>query len=153
MKKSEKKMIAIIIIIGVIVIGGILVTRNLRNKNNNEDETNEVKEEFVSVLEDGTKLNISNQLAQAKKVNSLDLTNFQLTTKNNVTVLLGTITNNTNQTVGEFEADVKILDKQGNELATFGLLVGALEAGASTQLNTSAPRDYANAYDFEIIKR
>jgi uncharacterized protein YpmB len=152
MKKSEKKMIAIIIIIGVIIIGLVLIAKN-KNNSNTASDANEVKEEYVSVLEDGTRLNTSDKLAQSKKVNGLDITDFQLTTKNNVTVLLGTITNNTNQTVAEFEAKIKIVDKQGNELATLGLLVGELKPGESAQLNTSAPKDYANAYDFEITKK
>jgi hypothetical protein len=153
MKTQEKRMIAIIVIIGVIIVGILLIKKNSKTKTTTPEQANAVTEEFVDVLEDGTRLNTSNKLSQPKTVNGLDVTDFQLKEKGNVTELLGTITNNTDQTVQEFIANIKIIDKNGNELTTLGLLVSELKPGESAQLNTSAPFDYANAYDFEITKR
>ena len=78
---------------------------------------------------------------------------MQLTEKENVTVLLGTITNNTEETRGGYPVDIKIIDKEGNEIITVGGYIGEIKPGESMQLNSSATFDYANAYDFEIMKK
>lgn len=153
MKKEEKRMILIIILVGVIIIGGLLIFRNGKNKDKEQPQENIVKEEFVEVLGDGTRLNTSDKLSQTKTIDGLEITNFQLTEKNNVTVLLGTITNKTSVVKGDYAVDIKILDKQGNEIVTVGGYIGKLQPGQSTQLNSSATFDYANAYDFEITKK
>lgn len=153
MKKQEKRMILIIVLVGVIVIGGILLFKNSNKPKENGTQEEPKKEEFVKVLDDGTRLNTSDKLSKTKTFDGLEISNFQLTEKNNVTVLLGTITNKTNGEKGDYPINIKILDKQGNEIVTVGGYIGKLQPGESTQLNSSASFDYANAYDFEISKK
>ena len=151
MKSNEKKLITILIII-TIIVGVIAIVRNNSNKKE-EIEQEEKQEEYVDRLEDGTRLNKSDKLHESKTIDGLTISNLQLTEKENVTVLLGTITNNTEETRGGYPVDIKIIDKKGNEIITVGGYIGEIKPGESMQLNSSATFDYANAYDFEITKK
>lgn len=148
MKQKEKRMIVILLVIMILVIIMAMV-----RSNKNKEENIEVKEEFIDVLEDGTKMNTSDKLHETKTIDGMEITNFQLTEKGNVTLLLGTVTNISNTTKGGYPVNVKILDKQGNEIITAGAFLGALEPGKSMQFSSSITFDYANAYDFSITKK
>ena len=43
-------------------------------------------------------------------------------------------------------------DKEGNEITRIGGYIDRVNAGEIAQLNASATSDFANAYDFEIVK-
>lgn len=153
MKPNEKKLILILLVITVIVAIIFFATRE---KKNTEDtnmtvEENNVVEEFVQVLEDGTKLNTSTKLNEAKEVNGLKFENIQLTEQNGQSVLLADVTNNSDKTTDLTLVDVVLLDKDGNEIVTVGGIISPLQAGEKTQFNTSMTLDYANAYDFRIV--
>ena len=163
MKKKEKILILalIIMVIIVVLIGKARKKDNLPEspsqevvqENENNAEENEINEEFVEVLDDGTKVNTSETLKEEKKVDDLSFTNMQLTNSDGQTVLLADVTN-TGSTATELTLyDVIILDKDGNEVVTLGGLVSPLEPGETTQFNVSMTRDYANAYDFKIVKK
>lgn len=156
MKKKEKRMIAILVVITIIVIM-IAIWLKYSKEPKEEVERQEVEVEStgenVEVLEDGTKLNTSNKLKETKKINGMEISNFQLTEKDNVTLLLGTVTNTSSTKQGGYPVKVKIVDKQGNEMITVGAYLGELEPGESTQFNTSATFDCVNAYDFSISEK
>ena len=153
MKDSEKKMIIILIIVAVLIIGGI--TLLTRNKGNEEqaggNETNEPVEEFVQVLDDGTKLNTSEELHKTKMLDGLEISDLQLTERGNETVLLGTV-RNTTSTVQTSVFNITLIDKTGSEITTLQAYIEGLQPGASTELNVSTTLDYANAYDFRVSK-
>ena len=151
MKKKEKRMILILGIITIIAIIMLLIIRG--GKKDKETASQQVKEEFVEVLSDGTRLNTSSKLHEAKTFEGMDITNFQLTEDGDVTLLLGTITNNTDTEKGGYPVDVVVVDKEGKEIAKIGLYMPPVKPGESTQLNTNATADFANAYDFSIIKK
>ena len=90
MKKNEKRMILILLVALVIAI--ILFVTS-KNKSENKVEENKVEEEFVQVLDDGTKLNVSSKLNQMKKFEELEFGNIQLTNSNNQSVLLADVKN------------------------------------------------------------
>lgn len=146
-----------LIVIGVAVLITVvifMVTRE-RGKEGNQDiaENNTVKEEFINVLEDGTRLNTSTKLHETKTLDGLEISGFQLTEQDNVTVLLGTITNTSNSTRGGFDVTITILDKAGNTLGEIPSYIRSLAPGESTQLNTGITGDYANAYNFTMTKQ
>lgn len=157
MNKEKRNFIVggIVVIIAIILVIVFVANKNkkgVENSNNGQDN-NQVTEEFVNVLDDGTRLNTSNKLKETKTIDGMEISNFQLTAKDNVTILLGTITNKSDAVKGDYPVNIKILDKQGNEIITVGGYIGELQPGATTQLNCSATFDYANAYDFEITKK
>ena len=152
MKTSEKKFLIILIIISIVILAILYMIRG-NDKEEVEEETNQIEEEYVNKLEDGTRINTSDKLHETKTIDGLTISNFQLTEKENMTILLGTITNNTEETKGGYPVDIRIIDENGNEIITVGGYIGKLEPGESMQLNSSATFDYANAYDFEITKK
>lgn len=159
MKREEKRMIGILILITIIVIiVGIVMSVNKGKKQNQEDnvvggEENRIVEEFVDLREDGTKVNKSNKLHETKTYDGLEIGNLQLTMKNNVSQILGEVKNVSNTARGEYPISLVILDKQGNEIITIGAYIQKLEPDQSAEFNTSATFDFANAYDFRITSR
>jgi hypothetical protein len=156
MKKGEKKFLGLLILVGIVIIAiTLMVVSNKKNKENQiaKGEQNQVVEEFVNVLPDGTKLNNSTKLAETKRVGELEISNFQLTERGNQTVLLGTIKNNTNKTQGGYPATVKIMDKAGNQIVELGAYINEVAPGEEQQFNVSSTLDYANAYDIIIAKK
>jgi len=120
------------------------------NENNIESENTVVKEEFVQVLDDGTKLNISDELEKVKNIDGIEISNIQLTHKDGLTVLLADIKNNTGKKTSLKKIDVTLLDKEGKELAKISGLIEEMEIDGTTQLNTVVTSDYANVYDFKV---
>ena len=144
----------VLITVIVIIVAVVLSNRNKEdNSTDNVQATNTQTEEFVNVLSDGTKVNTSDRLHETKTFDGMEISNFQLTENENVTLLLGTITNKTTTVKGGYPVNIRILDKEGKEIKTTAAYITKIEPGESTQLNTSATFDYANAYDFEITKR
>ena len=153
MKKKEKRGLLILIIIAIAIITTLAIIANRKGKEVNSDATeeNEVVEEFVQVLEDGTKLNTSTKLSETKIVDGLKIGNIQLTMQNGQSVLLADAENDTGKDIDIMLLDIILLDKNGNELTTIAGIVGDLKAGEKQQLNSSVTSDYANAYDFRVV--
>lgn len=155
MKKNEKRMIAILVLITV-VVAVVWVVRNRVSKNQTTENGIAVAGEQAGVnselLEDGTKLNNSNKLEEKKTFEGLELSGFQLTEKDNVSTLLGTVKNTGSSATSSQVLKLTFVDKDGEELATIDALVSELQPGDSTQLNTSATMDLSDAYDFTVSK-
>ena len=153
-RKKEKRIIVILLIILIIAIA-VFVINNNKNKENvkNAENTayeNENTEEFVQALEDGTKINISEQLNKTKQIGTYKFENIQLAEQNNQTVLLANVTNTGNKATEMQLVDITLLNKNGEEVITIGGIIEALEPGANTQFNSSMTLDYSNVYDFKI---
>lgn len=150
MKKSEKIVISILIIIVVVMIIIWIVGSNKKEENNNSAVQTSSNEEYVSVLNNETKVNVSSKLAEVKETGGYKFENMQLTTKDNQTVLLADVTNETQQAKDTTFVSITLIDEDGNDLVTVQGAIPALEAGAKTQFNTTMTLDYAKAYDFRI---
>lgn len=156
MQKKEKKMIVILLIILIIAIAVFVINNNKNKKNgkNAENENtayeNEDPEEFVQVLEDGSKINTSEELNKTKQIGTYKFENIQLAEQNNQTVLLANVTNTGNKATEMQLVDITLLNKNGEEIITIGGIIEALEPGANTQFNSSMTLDYTNVYDFKI---
>ena len=154
MKKKEKRMILILLVILVIAIVIFAVTKNKKGNNNNENTEveNEPVEEFVQVLEDGTKLNTSTKFNESREVNGFRFESIQFTEQNGQSVLLADVINNTEKAITDYTlVDVILYDKNGQEIITLGGIISPLQPGEKTQFNMSSTLDYANAYDFKIV--
>ena len=137
--------------IAIITTLAIITNRKGKEVNSDSTEENKVVEEFVQVLEDGTKLNTSTKLSETKIVDGLKIGNIQLTMQNGQSVLLADAENDTGKDIDIMLLDIILLDKNGNELTTIAGIVGDLKAGEKQQLNSSVTSDYANAYDFRVV--
>lgn len=152
MKPEEKKLILILVIITVVV--GVIAFFAMRGKNNQNSGTqtkNEnVTDEYVQKLEDGSKLNVSEELRKTKTLDGLEINNIQLREINGITKLLADVENKTGSTVEAKTVNIKILDKSGNTITEIAGVVDRLESGKKTQLNIGVTGDVSNAYNFEI---
>ena len=157
--KAKELMIVLGIIIVLLIV--IIVAVNV-NKGKEDEETpqtpavgvteeNEV-EEFVEVQEDGSKVNTSEELKKTKTIDGLEISNIRLVENNNVSQVVADVTNPTNGTLGDFPVEIIVLDKEGNEITRIGGYIDRVNAGETVELNASATSDFANAYDFEIVK-
>lgn len=153
MKIERKKIILILILILIIsaIIAVAVFTIKLKTKKINK--TNTEKEEFVQVLGDGTKSNISNKLKEEKDLDGLKIRNIQLTEQNGQSVLLANVTNTTSKDVNVFLIDIIFYDKEGKEIATVPGIISSVKAGETIQLNAGITENCANAYNFKIIKK
>ena len=158
MKAKELLIILLIILFFLIVI---TIAVNSRDDRDSEEtpqtpeigvtEENKV-EEFVEVQEDGSKVNTSEELKKTKTIDGLEISNIRLVENNNVSQVVADITNTTNETIGDFPVDIIVRDKEGNEITTIGGYIDKVNPGETAQLNASATSDFANAYDFEVVK-
>ena len=146
MKSSEKKFVSILIILFLVIIVILLIVKN------NGNVSQEKSKEFTQNLSDGTELNISEEIQKGKIIDGLRINNIQITKKGNVTLILGNITNTSNETKGGYKIKVKVIDKEGNEIISLPGHIRSLEPNETEQLNVSATFDCVNAYDIEIIK-
>lgn len=161
MKKNEKIIIFILLVVLIIAIIAFMVNQNknvkeLNNENMTEEnnlveENNTVEEEFTQLLDNGVKLNTSEELGKTKQVGSFKFENIQLTEQDDQSILLADVTNTSSKATDVTLVDVVLLDKNGKEIVTVGGIIKALKPGEKTQFNTSMTLDYANTYDFKIV--
>ncbi len=145
MKKNEKIVISILVLITIIVI----IAFFMMNQKNMPNVVNE-NEENVKILEDGSKENTSKELKQNKNIDGLEISNISLKENGGITTLLATITNNNTVETEQKEIKIEILDKDNNLLTTLRGNIGAMKPGETKQLNMAVTADVANAYDFKI---
>ena len=124
MKRNERKWILVLVTITVLLII-VLIVKNSKKEvtKENSKQLGANTQEYVQVLENGTKLNTSTKLKETKKLDNLEIGNIQLTNKN------------------------------GTEIATVPGIISPLKVGESTQLNTSMQQDYVGIYDFRVVKK
>lgn len=152
MKKGGIKIFIILLILGVLILGVIyFIIKN--NVHTDTIEQNQTSEEFVQILDDGTKLNTSTKLNENKNINGLQIGNIQLKREDNKTTLLADIENVTDKTINEKYLDIILIDKEAKILTTIPAITVKLEPGEKTQLNIGTQLDYVNAYDFRIIEK
>ncbi len=158
MRKSEKRLILILIVITIILTAIYFVvinkgkTEELDGNNNNSQIQDQGKENF-SILEDGTKLNISKKIKETKKIDGLEFSDMEITEKDNVTVILANVRNTTKDIKKDYIVDIKVLDKKGNEITSLSGYIGEIKSNETISFKTSATFDFANAYDIVITKK
>lgn len=162
MKKSEKRMILILVIVAVIAIAVFVIVRRgdasgmQQNAGGQTSQSGQMGEankdsDLVEKLKDGTKLNISDKLSETKTFGNYEVSNIQLTEKNGESLILADV-KNIGSTKKEMKfADIKLVDKEGNEITTLQAVIGEVEPGATVQLQVSATTDFSDAYDFSIV--
>ena len=151
-KKEKKKkygliFIAIILIV-IIVVCVIQINKDLKFENVQNEE--EKHEEFVKVLDDGTKLNISTKLKETKKLGDLSIENIKYTYSNGISNISAEVINNSDKATELKDVKVTLLDKNNETISELEGLIAPLEPGAKTKLNLSVTLDLVNVYDFLI---
>ncbi len=156
MKKQKIEIIAMLILIVIILISIIyFITREKQKvvENNVDDIENIEKEEYVQVLDDETKYNTSAKLKEAKSINGLEISNIQLTDKNEQSVLLATITNRSGKATDIILINITLYDKEGNIITEIPGIISPMKINETSELIAGITTDYANAYDFKVSLR
>lgn len=159
-KKKEKILISflIIIILSILVVAGI---KQINKKDEEKEESNtieynqedEIKEEYVEILQDGSKLNISDKLKENKKIDSLVLKDIGLSYKDGVTTLLANVKNTSKEISKQKEVEITLLNNKGEKLYILRGVIEEIGPGEIKQLNTSITADFANTYNFTIEEK
>ena len=154
MKRNEKKWILVLVAITVLLII-VLIVKNSKKEvtKENSKQLGANTQEYVQVLENGTKLNTSTKLKETKMLDSLEIGNIQLTNKNGQSVLLADVKNTGSMETQVMLINIVLLDETGTEIATVPGIISPLKVGESTQLNTSMQQDYVGIYDFRVVKK
>ena len=164
MKGKEIMIVSIIIIIILLIV--IIVGESSKikdevtteNININEIISNIIGEnkeqlgEYEKETLDGTKVNISDKLSETKTLDGLEISNIKLVENGNLSKLTANVKNPTNETLGDYDVNITLIDKEGNEIVTIAGYIDKVEAGETVELNASVAVDVANAYDFKISK-
>ena len=155
MNQNEKRWIVLLVAVVIIAIV-FFVVLGFRNKdgedladNSQNVPTNE--EQYTVQLDDGTKLNTSEDFNSNKTYGDLEISNIQYTTRpDGMTVLLADVTNK-GTTNHELEmVKITILDQNGDAITEIRPLIDAMAPGETVQINASITADVSNAKDFTI---
>ncbi len=172
MTGKEKRNILILLVVGIAIIVGLNIFVKVAAKSQNEQiasgqtggneigkgqnqtttDPKEEIEEYVQVLEDGSKLNISDEVAKTKTLDGLEISNIQLKEKEKgkMTTLLAEVENKTTRRTTEKKIKVEILDKEGKVITSAMGFIDPIEIGKKVKLNVSISGDVSNAYDIRI---
>lgn len=151
--ESEKKTI-IMVVVGVILIA-VIVAGVMKMKPQNEGTQDvvanqEENEKFTKKLEDGSKVNVSEELNKTKMYKDLEISNIQFTERNGRSQLIADI-KNTGKVKHEVEiVKITIIGENGEEIETMNPILGDVEPGKTIQLNANITADVTNAKDFKI---
>jgi len=147
----------VLIIVAVVLLGGILLnvmTKKQEVPNNQQvgtqDKQEEVDNEFVYEMEDGSKLNTSEEMQKTKTVGKLKISNVQLKETKGITTLLADVENTGGSETPEKMLQIEVIDKNGQVITTIRCPIDAVKPGEKVQLNTSVTADISNAYDFRV---
>lgn len=163
MTDKEKKVVFTLIAIMVIILIVVIIVKQVGGGNDNTNTanmngtsttntTNTANEEkYTTELNDGTKLNNSEELQNVKTYKDLEISDIQVTSKNNVTVIIAQVKNNGTT---DFEPEIvklTLLGENNEEIDVTYPVMPSVEAGGTAQLeSTISGSDVANFKDFRI---
>ena len=155
MNSNEKRWIVLLIAVVIIAVVLIVVLTNVNGREEEEvqggtERPVENEEQYVTELNDGTRINTGEEFNSTKTYGNLEISNIQYTENGGMTVLLADVTNK-GSTVHEKEVvKITILGENGEELSTTKPIIGEIAPGETVQINASITADVANAKDFTI---
>lgn len=159
MTRDEKRWIILLVAVLVIAIAliiGLAKSKNVKKGEQKENTTNVEQvqnQEYVEVLEDGTKVNTSDKLKEDKEFNGLKISNISIEENGNETVLKANVTNISSKSQGDYGIYLVIKDNEGNEIKKIAGYINYIEPNEETKLKIKTSYDFANAYDFEVEKQ
>lgn len=150
--KQKNLIVAIVIICIVAIVIAVIVLTNKKEQKQeltNEPQT-ENQEAYTTQLEDGTKINTSEEFNQTKNYGDLEISNIQYTEKDGMSVLLADVKNNGTTIHEEEIVKITILGENEEIIEEIKPVIGKIEPGESIKLNASITADVVNVKDFKI---
>lgn len=152
---EKKKVLIGVLIVILVVLAIIMVVGNKKEKNEenlSRREEKNIVQENVKELENGTKVNTSEELAKNKTLEGLEITNMQLKENGGISKLVADVKNPTQQDKESMKVKVEILDETGKTVVTLKGKIDPVKAGKTVKLNMAVTADVVNAHDFRITK-
>lgn len=157
MKKNEKILIGVLVLAVIIVILiGVFVKKDdeevvAQDPNTQQQgESQEEEEQYTTELDDGTKINTSEEFNSSKTYKDLTISNIQFTERDDMSVLLADVTNNGTSAHEPEIVKITILGDNEEVITEIKPVIGDIQPGETVQLNASITADVANAKDFRI---
>ena len=157
MKKNEKILIGVLVLAVIIVILiGVFLKKDDEEvvaqdpSTQQQGENQEEEEKYTTELDDGTKINTSEEFNSSKTYKDLSISNIQFTERDDMSVLLADVTNNGTSAHEPEIVKITILGDNEEVITEIKPVIGDIEAGETVQLNASVTADVANAKDFRI---
>lgn len=159
-KKSSKKLNVKKIVILILVVLIAVISLGLAFKQEDDREAKEKEQQALvdanknyETLDDGTQVNVSKKLMEDKSVESLIVTNPQITRKNGITTIVADVKNNSTENQGGFSVDLIFMEKDGDKITQLVGYIEKLSPGSSAELLVSGSYDFIDAYDYKIEKK
>lgn len=119
MKKNEKKMITILVIITAIVIAIYVVRQNKKEETPNDIQNqNEVTQTQI----------------KDKEINGINVSNISISENNGDITVTANVTNNTGVTKEESIVKIKLKNAKGEVIQELGALIGKTNPGETRQI-------------------
>lgn len=153
MIQDKKNWIALIIV--VVLISIILIVVLVRGEDNKTQEPmeeirQEEEEKYLIELEDGTKVNTSEELKNVKAYGNLRIGNIQFTEQNGRSKLTAEVKNTGNTTHEAEIVKIKIKGENNEIITEIKPVIGEIEPGETIKLSATITAEVANAKDIEI---
>ena len=113
------------------------------------------EEKYITHDENGNRVNISDKMKEAVTVNGegdLEVQKIDIYSKDNKTIIEGSIKNNGNTALGDEILTLSLKDDTGIEILGVGIYVDKMQSGESSTFQTYATMDLANAYSYSVSK-
>lgn len=154
--KNRKYMIAGFILLVLIIMIAIFFN-NRRNSNLPEmgiieDPKEVIPAYYVETLENGNLENVSEKLKEIKEIDDLKISNIQIMSRNQMTVMNINLKNTSNQERGDKNVTFVMKDEKGNEIGKIDLYIKKIEAGQSIGVEINTDFSLINTYDFSILE-
>ena len=147
MNNNEKRWIVLLVVVLLIAVILIVVLVNGNKKEEEVGKSTETanEEKYTTELNDGTKVNTSEEFNSTKMYGELEISNIQYTEQNGKTVLLADVTNKGNTTHENEIVKITILGENGEEITTTKPVIGKMEPGETVKINATITADVSNA--------
>lgn len=156
MKDNEKKGIILLVIIAIVIIFIIVKVTGKKEEDIAKENTSNVPaqgnaEKYVENLENGVKINKSEEFNKTKKYKNMEISNIQFTYQEGKSVLLADVKNTASVKHNNEIVKITILDENNKVIEVLEPVLPTIEPGETKQLNVIiSGADSVNAKDFKI---
>ena len=155
MNANEKRWVVLLVAVALIaiILIVVLVVNNGREEepeNTQQEEMQANEEKYAVELDNGLKVNISEDFTKPKTYGDLEISNISYTYADGMSLLLADVTNNGTTEHREEIVKLSIIGDNDEVIAEIRPTIGNVKPGETIQLNASIIVDLTNAKDFRI---
>ena len=128
-KIDKKRILSLLLILLILIVLSVFLYSNInkKEKNNNDDNGGNVTESqdnYTKILEDTTKVNISEKIKEEKKISNLVISDIKIEEVDNVSKFTANVKNNGNYEIKDLILSIKLVNSKNEEITTISGYVG-----------------------------